>query len=163
MGDRPVAAGTADRRVMPRQPIVPGEARRARQRRGAAAIVAAAAVAGCGVTVERPGGEAEHLSVDEFRAYAESVFRRQNAAQDRLIFLLYDLKEADPQAHARLSRAETRMLEACSGLVEVAAERRRGREPGFWKRVALRNDVVACDRAVTRVEELLSRFGDSGL
>lgn len=116
------------------------------------------AITACGVTVERPDGDVEYLSAAEFRRHVESVFRRHNAAQDRLISRLVALRGEAPEAHARLARAESEMLDACSGLESVA-----NRPPrtglGLFQRRSLSAEVAACERAVTRVEAELAGPG----
>lgn len=110
----------------------------------------------CGIAVEGPDGERHYLRAAELRGHVESVLRRQNAVQDRLIFRLVELKGENPEAYDRLALAESQMLDACSGLAAVAGGRGRSTSLGFPQRRSLSDHVAACDRAVIRVEALLA-------
>jgi len=136
--------------------LKPGERARNNLRPGLLAA-AVALLSACGVTVERPGVEGrEWMSKAEFRAYAERVFRRHNAAENDLMFLLPRLQRAEPERYGQLLDAEDAMLEACHPLAEVASQRGRGLDIGFFKRLRLPSDVADCERATVRVERLLA-------
>lgn len=128
-------------------------------RRGAGVpLLLALGLSACGVTVQRPGAEDEQwMSKAEFRAYAETVFRRQNALQSRLLFLLPELEHSDPARYQRLVAAEEELIEACRPLVELALQRRRGLEIGFLQRIHLPPKITACDRETQRIERLLAQ------
>lgn len=95
------------------------------------------------------------MSADEFRAYAEAVFRRHNAIQNELMFLLPQLAENAPERHERLVEAEESMVDACKALVSAASQRSRGIELGLSERMSLPPKVAACDRATRRLERLV--------
>lgn len=119
-------------------------------------VIALPGLHACGVTVHRPATEGgEWMSRDEFRSYAEQVFRRHNAVESELLFLLPELEERDPERYRRLSRAEEAMLDACAPLVEIAQRRSRELSIGFFKRLHLPPKITACDRETRRVEQLL--------
>lgn len=114
------------------------------------------AVSACGVTIERPDtGETEWMSRSEFRGYAETVLRRQNAVGNELMFLLPDLEQSDQARYEHLIEAEDQMLAACNPLISRALERRRAAQMGLLDRLRLPRQTVACDRHTTRLERML--------
>jgi len=117
---------------------------------GALLLAAMAALAGCAGSVMTAEGDRLGLRSDEFAAYAESVFRRQNVVLDALSFAL-DERPGDE----RLLLAEERVLDACAGLNEIALRRRAGEavRPLSGLRAARR--VPACESAASQAAELL--------
>jgi len=108
--------------------------------------------AACAPVITTTDGQRLRVTDQEFRDYAESVFRRQNAA----IVALADRLEltTDPSKMSRLQRAEGVMLRACGPLNTVAAARRDGEA---LARDALRGAAVSvpdCDLATRDVEAL---------
>jgi hypothetical protein len=114
------------------------------------ALLASAALTACAGGVTTAEGDRLGLRSDEFAAYAESVFRRQNVVLDALAFAL-DERPGDE----RLLLAEERVLEACAGLNEIAVRRRAGEavRPLSGLRAARR--VPACESAASQAAELL--------
>lgn len=115
----------------------------------------------CGVAVQ-PVGEDQsvRMSRSEFRDYARSVFDRQNAAVNALVFQQPELPSDSPRRDA-LEQAESRMIEACAPLVDAASQRQRGGGASFTERRSLPEAVVACDHATQRVERLLEAASDA--
>lgn len=97
------------------------------------------------------------MSKEEFRSYAETVFREQNAVHNRLLFLLPELEQIDPARYRRLAAAEEELIDVCSALVELAQQRRRGLDIDFLQRIRLPPEVTACERQVKHLEQLLAR------
>lgn len=120
-------------------------------------MVLALLLAGCGVTIQRPGtDETEWMSKPEFRAYAKTVLQRQNDVENELMFLLPELQGSDPERYRRLTGAEDRLLDACQPLVESALKRRRGTELGLLERLHLPRHTTACDRQTRHMERMLA-------
>jgi len=136
-------------------PCKPGET--APAYRIALVCAVTALISACGVTVSRPGAEArEWMSQDEFRAYAEQVFRRHNTVENELMFLLPRLESEQPARYHRLVDAEEEMLEACHALASAASQRGRGLDIGFFTRLRLPSDVAACERETLQLERMLA-------
>ena len=67
--------------------------------------------------------------IDAFAAYAEQVFKQQNAVTDQII----DAAELlNTEQYARLSQAELKMHDACQLLNEYAVSERDGLERGIF-------------------------------
>lgn len=121
-------------------------------------ILVSLAVSACGVKIQRPDtGETQWMSQSEFRGYAVSVLRRQNAVVNKLIFLLPDLEQSDQARYQRLVEAEDQLQEACHPLVSHALGRRHGAQFGFLDRLRLPGETATCDRHTTRLERMLKK------
>jgi hypothetical protein len=123
-------------------------------------VAALSLLAGCaGITTYSEDGSIETRSQQDFEAYAESVFRRQNEAGSDLVIIYMDLdSDADAGSLEALSSAEDRMLDACRPLNDAALMWVKGEEPGFFQRLHLMNSLSSCERYTDELEYLLQRL-----
>jgi hypothetical protein len=105
-------------------------------------LVSCVGLAGCAPGIRVPDGERMRLRSDEFAAYAEAVFRKQNEALDALAFALDEQPD-----DLRLLRAEDDVLEACLGLNEIAVRRRDARSTRPLRELRAARRVPDCARA----------------
>lgn len=119
-----------------------------------------AGLQGCvSITTYTHDGEEQTRSIAEFRAYAERVFRRQNALGNEIIFLLDDLEQTDAELYSAVIEAERRMLDACAPLNESAAARVRADEKlGVRKGRRIAASVPVCDWETDNAEEVIRRI-----
>ena len=110
--------------------------------RWAAAAASFLSLLGC-AAVSTDDGRRLALTSPEFRAYVEQVFREQNRVADELGFAL----EEPAARSAELERAETRLLEACAGVNELATARRDDQSLGVRRSLGAARSVPACERA----------------
>ena len=106
---------------------------------------------GCGGYVTRPDGQRIGLASDEFRDYVEAVFRLQNRLTDELAFAIEDNRESDQG----LVEAEARLLDACSGVNELALAARDGQQLPVGRKLALARTVPDCEAAANRATAML--------
>jgi hypothetical protein len=111
-------------------------------------------LAGC-TALTTADGQRLKLTSDEFRGYVERVFRAQNQTADELAFAL----EASGGARAELVMAEQQLLEACSGVNELATARRDERRLGMRRSVNAARTVPQCERVTRDVAALLEERG----
>ena len=91
----------------------------------------------------------------DFSAYAESVFRRQNAATTRLMML----NGADlVQDNEQVDDAEEAMADACELLNEYVERESSHESMGFNFKSKVQNSIENCDKQVKQLEELLVPF-----
>jgi hypothetical protein len=102
-----------------------------------------------------PGGETHEMSQSEFAAYAEHVFRHHNEVVNRLIAAFGSDDGADEKGSTELTKAETRMLQACAPLNEVVSDSLGGETATLGARMGLLDVVPACEAATEKVEDLL--------
>lgn len=121
-----------------------------------ALVAAAAAVAGC-AGVLTADGERLRTASPEFRAYVEGVFRAQNRVASALAFALEDVPvpPVEPEDVA-LAAAETRLIEHCARLNEMAALRRDDARAGLRRSVAAAREAPRCEAAAREAEALLA-------
>ncbi|HEX6996639.1 MAG TPA: hypothetical protein VF322_00760 [Gammaproteobacteria bacterium] len=120
------------------------------------AVLLALAAAGC-ATVTTASGERLEVASDEFRDYAERVFREQNRVATDLAFAIEDAQTRGSDAPEALLRAEERLLEACAGLNELAARRRDQRRVGARRGLAAARQAPECEAAARDAAALLER------
>lgn len=105
-------------------------------------LAVALSVLGC-ARVTSLDGERLGLASPGFRAYVESVFREQNRVADELAFALEGADAVAPE----LAAAEQRLLDACSGVNELATARRDGRRLGLRYSARVARAVPKCEQA----------------
>lgn len=121
-------------------------------RRGWAALSALLFTACASVTAV--DGQRHAVGSESFRAYAERVFRAQNAALSELAFAFGDPSLA-PADLARLEAAESGLISACGALNEMAVRRRDERGAGIGRGLTAARSVPDCERAVALAEGTL--------
>lgn len=90
--------------------------------------------------------------LDDFSAYAEKVFKQQNAITDQIMQATDSLNK---EQYTRLTQAEMKMHDACQLLNEYALRERDGLDRGIIFRHRVGNSIGDCDRSVTTVQHLL--------
>ena len=118
----------------------------------ALAAVAALPVA-CAVTTA--DGTRLGLTSSEFRAYVERVFRDQNKVASDLEFALDDATASGGSAPPELAAAEDALLEACSGVNELATSRRDQADLGVRKSASAARRAPDCERATRAAQTAL--------
>ena len=113
------------------------------------------------VTVIGTGGEPITRTNDEFRTYAETVFRLQNAVLDELI----SATDLDPDLHPddALRIAETRIVASCRHLNETASISAEGREPGWLLQLRVLASIASCEASASAAKALLERRADTAI
>ena len=118
------------------------------------ALAAAAALpVACAVTTA--DGTRLGLTSSEFRAYVERVFRDQNKVASDLAFALDDATASGGSPPPDLAAAEDALLEACSGLNELATSRRDQAELGVRKSASAARSAPDCERATRAAQTAL--------
>jgi hypothetical protein len=107
---------------------------------------------GCAVTTL--DGHSLQPRSDEFAAYVEAVFRRQNELAVELELALDDAAPGS-ERYLTLEQAEVDLLTACSGLNALAAARRDGAKPGGLTALKRARQAPECERASRAVAALL--------
>ncbi|HEY8520203.1 MAG TPA: hypothetical protein VIN61_08990 [Gammaproteobacteria bacterium] len=120
------------------------------------AMLLALAAAGC-AAVTTVDGERLGVASDEFRDYAERVFREQNRVATDLAFAIEEAEIRGFDAPEALVRAEERLLEACAGLNELAARRRDQRRVGARRGLAAARQAPRCEAAAREAAALLDQ------
>ncbi|HEU4620260.1 MAG TPA: hypothetical protein VFV10_19645 [Gammaproteobacteria bacterium] len=121
--------------------------------RSAVVALTLGAASGC-ASVTTAGGDELRIGSDRFSAYAEQVFREQNRVAGRLAFALDAEEEGSPRYRA-LADAEDALLEACTGLNEIAARRRDGRRAGALRGLRAARAAPDCERAAAAAAGVL--------
>jgi hypothetical protein len=126
--------------------------------RPARAAIAAASLglAAC-ATITTAAGRRLGLSSPEFRAYAETVFRRQNEVGTELGLAIDDRAATAGTEPAALDAAEDRLLAACAALNAMAAARRDDRPVTLSQRLESARSVPDCERATDAAAAALAR------
>jgi hypothetical protein len=109
-------------------------------------------VAGCAVTAV--DGTRMGLKSDDFAAYVETVFRRQNEMASELA-LAIEAEDPDSERYAALDAVELALLDACLGINELAARQRDGEPLRGLKALARAKAAPACERATTAAKNIL--------
>lgn len=109
----------------------------------------------CVATVETLDGVRYRISSDAFRAYAEEVFREQNRLASDLVFRMED-ERVEAAELERLERAETRLLEDCRDLNEIAVRQRDGQRRRLIAAARAAKSVPQCERAIDAVTQQLA-------
>jgi len=118
------------------------------------AMAAAAALpVACAVTTA--DGTRLGLTSTEFRAYVERVFRDQNKVASDLAFALDDATASGGSAPPELAAAEDALLEACSGVNELATSRRDQADLGVRKSASAARRAPDCERATRAAQAAL--------
>ncbi len=124
------------------------------------ALLACATLIACTtVTVKTPDGERVTRSKDEFGDYVEHVFRTQNRALNKLIFL--DAIGPGGGVPEDLLAAEEQMVLQCGGINELVARYLDGRPPSMLARRRLVNNIAWCETAALDLENLVDSYGVS--
>lgn len=114
---------------------------------------------GCStISTVTPDGHRESRSVDEFKSYAEDVFRRQNKASSELILLLIDIESSDQENYSKLQNAEKRIMDACQPLNSMAVMMVENRKIDMSMKYSVMTSVSECDYITRDVEELLRGY-----
>jgi hypothetical protein len=117
--------------------------------------VAATLLAACAVTTA--DGVRLGLASDEFRAYVERVFREQNKVASELAFALDDATASGGAEPPDLAAAEEALLEACSGLNELATSRRDQEQLGVKRSASAARGAPDCERAARAAQAVLDK------
>lgn len=117
-------------------------------------LIITGALGGC-VSVTTLEGERIAMASDEFPAYVEEVFRRQNAVASNLAFAM-ELESQDSARYRALESAELDLLDACAGLNDLANERRNGGTPRGLSAARRVRGAADCERAAARAEQVLA-------
>ena len=106
-------------------------------------------------SVQSLDGTRYRVASAAFRDYVEQVFRAQNQIADELAFALEDLSPQRSDQARRLEVAEEELLQACSGLNELAVSRRDRDRPGSRQSLKAARSAPDCERAVQQAASLL--------
>lgn len=117
------------------------------------ALIFSMSLAGCAIT--SVDGRRMALRSDEFQAYVEAVFRRQNELSTALA-LVIDAEPSDSARLGRLEDVELDLLRSCSGLNEIARARRDDEDVGGLAALKRARQAPACERAADRADEALA-------
>lgn len=109
------------------------------------------------VTTYTPDGEQKTRTVEEFKIYAEGVFRRQNQASGELILLLMDIEINASQSdqYHTLIAAEERIMDACNLLNKMVVMKIENRELDIFQKYQLVDTIGVCDYVTSDIEVLL--------
>ncbi|MFQ5660419.1 MAG: hypothetical protein ACE5GZ_08325 [Gammaproteobacteria bacterium] len=110
------------------------------------------------VTTYTPDGKPETRSLEEFRAYAEQVFRRQNHASSEIIMLQLDAESEDNDQYSRLMNAEEKIIDACSPLNRMAARMAENRKINPSLKYEIFYSLSKCDHVTRDVETLIKSY-----
>ena len=113
------------------------------------------AAAGCAGAVTTAAGERLAITSPEFRDYVERVFRQQNQLATELAFAVEDAE--DEAASAALAVAEQSLLEACTGLNEIAAARRDEQRLGPLRQAEAARETPRCEGSILAARAALDR------
>jgi hypothetical protein len=86
------------------------------------------------------------LRSDDFAAYVETVFRRQNEVASELA-LEIEGEDPDSARYGELDAAELALLDACLGLNELAAHQRDGEPLRGFRALERARQAPDCERA----------------
>lgn len=126
------------------------------------AAVFALMLGGCAGSLKTADGERLRLRSDEFRSYAEAVFRSQNRVATDIAFALEEPELYDDAAIARLETADQMLFEACMALNEMAARRRDQRGRRIFADARAARTVPQCERAAAAAIEALESMDPRG-
>lgn len=110
---------------------------------------------GCVPVTQMADGRRIRATSDEFREYAATVFRRQNAASVALMDVLDTVETTDPSLAQQILDADAALQSACADLNAAAIARRDDQK---IDRSALRHlveTIPLCDVATANAEALL--------
>jgi len=110
------------------------------------------------ITTVSPNGDQETRTVDEFKVYAENVFRRQNQASSKLIMLLIDNETSDLENYNSLVEAEERILDACWPLNNIVVMKIENQPIDLSTQYKVMNTISDCDYITRDVEEFLRNY-----
>ena len=95
------------------------------------------------------------MTSDELRTYVETVFRRQNEAATELAFALESADFGSAQ-YVEIEAAESRLLDACAGLNEIASRRQSGQATRKLRAARAARESPNCERAAVTTEQFLA-------
>jgi hypothetical protein len=103
----------------------------------------------------RTTGETGERDMEEFREYAETVFRLQNDVLNQLIDAseLGATPTGNPEA---LVEAEARLVADCGDLNEAASITAQGQEPTLALKLRIRKSLPACEASARAAQTLLN-------
>ncbi len=114
------------------------------------------AVSGCSMRALTADGTELDIRSPAFSAYVERVFREQNRVAGDLGFALLDAElEGDFDAVARMEAAESRLLDACEGLNELAATHRDGERMPRLRALSAARTAPDCEAETAAARERL--------
>ncbi len=109
------------------------------------------ALTGC-AAIQTADGDRLAVTSPEFRTYVERIFREQNRVADEVAFAL----DAPGAEQGPLPAGEQRLLEACSGVNELATARRDEQRLGARRSLEAARSVPKCEEAARSVAALLA-------
>ena len=118
----------------------------------------------CAPLIETLDGRHLRATSDEFRDYAATIFRQQNAASVAVVEALDDISlqsgtHSELATHStQLQLADEQMFAACAPLNSLAAARRDGSEISRSEQFALINAVLDCHGATIHAETIISNL-----
>jgi hypothetical protein len=125
------------------------------------AVVAASFVSCATVTVHGPGGQPITRSYDEFRTYAESVFRLQNGVLDELISATDFATELSTADAAALLAAEQTVVASCQALNQAAIAAADGHASSLSLKLSVLDSIVNCETSALAVKTWLATAAGS--
>jgi len=123
-------------------------------------LLVAAAVIGCAPYVTTANGARLRPGSEEFRAYAERVFRQHNEISTAMAYALDDTDgpgEIDLQ-QAKLFGADDRMMQACYALDEVAIARIDERRVTMSQLLSVSRTITECERATVAAAAVIAEI-----
>jgi hypothetical protein len=108
-------------------------------------------LAGCAVTAV--DGTRMSPKSDEFAAYVEAVFRRQNEVASALALEL-EGENPDSAHYDELDAVELDLLDACLGINELASRQRDGEPLRGFKALKRARQAPDCERAASAAANL---------
>ena len=111
------------------------------------------------ITTYTPDGTAENRSIEEFKLYAEEVFRRQNRISTELIMLLidYDIDSKEKQ-HQLIVDAEEKITDACQPLNTMVIMKVENRDIDMSLKFKIVDSISKCDYITREVEVMLKEL-----
>jgi len=101
----------------------------------------------CAGRLETADGERLRLTSDEFRGYAEEVFREQNRVATEIAFALEASDRYEEVSLNRLEQADQALFDDCAALNQMAMRRRDGDGRRIFSDAKAARTVPQCERA----------------
>jgi len=119
-------------------------------------ILCAVCFAGMGAGIAGCAHAPANSGYSSFSSYAESVFRRQNELNSRLLML----NEADQiPDNEEFDSAESAFQDACELLNEYAERESSGDSVSLTFKQKVQDSVTRCEAGINRMEAVLNKFG----
>ena len=106
------------------------------------------------VTMHSPSGEEIEMTPDQFTAYVEEVYRRQNDVSGKVIRAGIDFDE-EVDSPELITAAARKMVKACEPFSKIVSESLLKELTGKGPNLELANSVPACDGASREAEAAL--------